>query len=211
MSSDTRDVFFNLNPNAYALCWDNEWAKQVADLAERTALHDAAFDLHLDWRSTLLVSSMPNVYIRSLDQMWKAVYEKANPYEMAGQIAGSILNYLFRKIPSLKVNEIELRKHIEGYSAELTKLEPKETPFNAEEQWMFLVENHDFIGSIIGSQRMSYSALYFSYENYIRHVVQIVKGEPEYKANTPQLAKDLTTLFDHRTTQRLLYGDIATG
>lgn len=178
---------------SYKSFFDHEWATRLMALTDGTELEQSVFVLTTNWKATVNSQFMPWLMMGSLKAFEKA-YLRPKPtitenvirgmLEMIPDATASFLSNMKRKQLAEVLASLGERMKVANEATqqiELSELDPQ-TVF---QNHLFGKGGQELQLSIFGSQRASYAAFFFEYENFVTICVGLArKKDPKLKNET---------------------------
>ena len=165
----------------YQFFFDGEWAEKMNLLTQNSPLNEIAMDLCADWRGIAATSAFPWFMVKNLEDVAQT-FVGVQKQLLTGRMR-VLLDVIARdfspslpakKRPALRATLDKYRRNVESLSAK---------PFNVDPGWIWKLhlQTSDFILGIRSSQRVCFGGLYYAYENYVRRVLGLLRGNPDYR------------------------------
>jgi hypothetical protein len=195
-SDPSKQIKIDTRLSAYKDLFDFGWINNFFDVSRSSRLNQIALDLASEWQGIARTSSMPWLMIESLKNFHQG-YFKNNP-GFCQRLTKDFGNYVANKSTLSNMRKKELIGIVQQLSKEVqNKLDNSKPPFDPEEMWDEFLKVTSFSLGLWSQQRLSYGAIYFSYENFITNCIGVGKRESDYQASgIERLIKDFAQLFD---------------
>ena len=194
-------VWVNDRLEHYANFFDHEWSRQTLAIAEPIEkLRPIYTDLCTAWKGTARNAHMPwaNIYsFKSFAEGFQRYKDHLGDVKKLALVMGRAL---VKELPGVSplTLQMAIAKVVEDVSTE--RIDTLEGTFSAEEAWTQLFEGGktgDFQLTLAWCQRLSFTNLYFAYEDFIRQCIAAKVGDPEFdcgdiKGLRKQMSKHFT-------------------
>lgn len=167
---------------AYHTFFDDGWARRFLALVKGTVVDEPAFDLLASWRAVANTHRMPMTMMKVLESLWKgAIIGQSITQRHIEQILGC----LCKDVKLTVTKQHEVRRAMQRMIAKVNHAESQlDDGFPGEGIWDGFIHSKqgiEFQLSIWGSQRLCYPALYHAYEHFLRDVMSVRIGDPNYR------------------------------
>jgi hypothetical protein len=204
----TKNLFIVTQLESYQTIFRKEWAQQIDELATGTKLTPVVFALCASWKAAANTHILPWLVVNSLNQFWgnyirhsgfTPEYLRVLPEGLMRRMGGVQMRNMQRQALTKAVNDLaaEVRQKIQ---------DTPDPELSCESIWNNFIQIPDFQVSIWGSQQLVFGALFFAYENFVKDVVAIAKGEQEYEPLFGRLVDDAREQFGYDVVKNTLEG-----
>jgi hypothetical protein len=174
---------------SYEKFFDHEWAKRTFEAVKNSPLEDAVDDLIVTWRSADGAHRLPWLMVETLRQY--ADGEFLGNLQFRANHAQEVIKRVVNKIEDamqyhLKLDQRSALKRAvskmekEAFVAVRTARE--QIKMDVPEYWQYLIAQSEFHFSILGTQRINYGSLFFSYEDFLANTIRT--RDPAYSSKT---------------------------
>lgn len=192
----TRIYKVALNFEAYRDFFKDKWKMSLIERTDETPLEVAATDLLFDWDGIGNLFAFPNNVMENIDDFLKTLHDRQSPVEVAKRIAQSIGEQLSRDEPS--VSRGKIMAAATRAASTVTKTRRSEPKVTANDLWTRWIPHPRFTMCLRATQRLAYGSLYHAYENYLRHVIEVIKGVADYRFKHEDIKQHLgQAVFEH--------------
>lgn len=169
---------------SYESLWDKEWAARFSAIVTNTLLDDAGLDLCASWSGAAHAHGLPSFAVTCSDSMRVGIMSEANEsvkkavsltvQRITRSIQGDLRNMAKKKLLAAG-KEAEAEIHGAFSVAQSIANATVDVP---SQLWSDLIgnENSALRQAVLGLERLCYGALYFAYEDFLRHCVGLVSG-----------------------------------
>lgn len=197
-----RRILIDPNLSSYEKFFDHNWSKDVFAAVKGSQLEGAADRLVFSWRSANGAHILPWLTIKLLTRLTLGLNDgnQLSSASYAGQFVREVVNKLEGKMDChLNVDQRlalgRAIKTIEHDAREAVKSAgKKDQSEEMDRYWHFLLQQSEFQFCILGIQSITYSSLYFAYEDFLQNVVRT--REPTYDSKSKSLGRALSEIFD---------------
>lgn len=196
-----RHIFVHDVLDSYRNFFDNEWSAKLLSVARgRKHLEELLYDLILEWRGAVYTTALPHELLESIRNFHDGFVKSNTPNTDLLRLSEGIRTRFNKEIDELRLDTSLSRiiqEKIVQIGAEIIELH-KNAPieFPIEQGWQDYLEIPAYKISIWGSQRISFVALYNSYDNFITQCTRIAKGLNEYRRKREkEFKKDFRDAF----------------
>jgi len=197
MDTPDRTLRIALTPGAYQDFFDEDWKQLLIRRTKETKLDDPVSDLIVSWDGIGHSFGLPFMIVRSVHKMRHRMYNHKDPLRVADKIADWIGNQIAQDQPSIAGSKIKdaAKRAAKKYRDQ----NPEKITRTFEETWAECLERPDFPRVLWSIQRLCYGSMHHSYENYVRHAVQIAKNNDKYEATGKAFWNDVASLVGEGT------------
>ncbi len=196
-----KDVWIDDRYESYQSFFDHAWSRKFLDRAKGTIAEEVSFDLATMWRGAANTFMQPWLMLQS----FKSFTEGALNYKptLTKKVIDALVGQLVRNMKGdLSQNQQEaLQKCVQSISERVEKgLEEDKFEFPIHSAWSDLLRLSEFQLGLWGSQYICYTAVYYSYEDFLVRCVGIALKNPKYRIpKKKQFSQDIERLFDRST------------
>jgi hypothetical protein len=214
MSEDIgTEIEIDYRLDAYKTIFNHVWSEQLGTLTDGTKLADAAFHLCKSWRAAVNTHTFPWQMMAAMG----GAIDGAARHSVGEKFIASLAKELAHRMGD-SMRQMAKRK----LADEIQKIGQQFNEFMAaqngnaletEEIWQSFLEPElwEFQMAIWGSQQLVFSAIFHAYENYIRELLVIAEGNPDYIAyRWATLAKDIAKHLGQAVADECLNNDFVT-
>jgi hypothetical protein len=187
MDDITRTIQFNPSLEAYTGFFCDEWKHCFLKTTRTSRLRDHGFDLARTWEAISNARQLPWLMAKCLDS---DSCEKLDSYEpwncrkirILGNKLVARLEKLGERIRPMFRNR--LNKAIKELGEEIDTMRSDSAARVLEKRddiWEMLMEQHVFLTSLWGLERMSYGGLYYGYEWYLCQCLRLKTGQLQHR------------------------------
>lgn len=175
------------NLDSYEQFFDHDWAKRMFETVQKSCLKDAVDTLMVAWRSSDGAHRLPWLMIHILGCFAKG--GNNGSLEIRNDYFGEFIKRLVDEVeagmnPNLNHDQRGALKRviakIEKKAFHALKAGEGQVDHDVKKVWAYLAHNSEFQFSILGTQRINYSSLFFAYEDFLANVIRA--KEPTYSS-----------------------------
>jgi hypothetical protein len=182
----TQTIVIDERLDSYKTFFDHAWAENIGKLAATTKLKSPVFNLRVNWKAAANTCVVPWLICTTVSGFSTGFAMGREPF--AVQMIDACAKRLPDEMPSLtNMRRKELGAAVRKIGTELMDLlaqQAQEFTVDANEMWTSLLNGaaqFEFRLSIWGSQRISYGAIYHTYEDFVRECIRLALGRTKYK------------------------------
>ena len=180
---------------SYKSFFDHAWAGRIIELAQGTKLDPSVFNLCVNWKAVANAHVLPWFTMNCVSNFAKGLLAAHEPLgrrlvdafavRLPAELGDSIRNMQRKKLAEV-IRRIGTQIHETVDQAKnLDEVSPKDF-------WKRFLEDpasHELKLSLWGSERVCYSGIYHTYENFVRQSIELAKGSKTGRGFS-ELAKD---------------------
>lgn len=203
------NVMIDHRLEAYKSFYNHAWAKKMVEITHGTKLEQLTFLLTVNLRAVTNCHTLPWLMVTSMSNLWHG-------FQKDHQLQEPFIRHCARELPKRmdgKLSRMTLRKlgdEIRDLADKINEALAKEDlELTPEKLWKHYLEmeNPEWVAAIWGSQRLVFCGLFFAFEGFVKDVVAIAKGNPDYKGYWLDLITDTKRYFGEDVGKECLEGD----
>lgn len=183
----------------YDTFFDHGWAREVMVSAQGTPIANAVFDLTISWKAAANTHRMPFMLMSFLQAFWDGIKRKDVGKALVPKAVREIQRRLCSEVKLTQTKKKQVQTILDKIAADVLRAEEEaDVAYPGAAMWED-ANNPSKPGSselqlgIWASQRLCFGALYHAYENFIRELIGMKKGEPDYRLpRFPRFLEDAT-------------------
>jgi hypothetical protein len=192
-----KNISFEPRMDAYQKFFDGEWFEKRTTETVGTVLYQPVFDLAAAWRYTGNVHFLPWLLATVVQHATEMNVNKTKPF---GKTYVSVVHRrLVKQMGSSlrKAQQQRMQKELDSIYEDVKGIGVVPKKLMPDMMWQKFLQNSEFQFALVGSQRLCYAAVYYSYEDFLTRCVGLARTEPEYRMpRRSQFQKDFTGAFD---------------
>lgn len=167
----------------YKTFFDHALYQRLMTASEKTPIEWPVFDLFINWRGLANTHAMPWILIESLSRFWDGAFKVNDKMGFAHRLAIMMRDNVVKECNFTNMQKKKVTATMEAICQRyVTAMEHDEPPqFDKDKIWNEDCKEMEFRFAIIGSQRCVFGSLYHYYENFLRQIIGVLKGDPDYK------------------------------
>lgn len=172
--------------DAYKQIFDHKWGERLFTRTKGTALHDITFDLTYAWRLCANTHLFPWLTVDQLrgysegEDKGSRRFRNDNHITFVKGLADKIDRRMTRSLK--REQRLQLKRCIAAIEQEAHEVNERvKIVFPGQAYWDWLIQNSEFKFSVLGSQRLSYGALYYAYEDFLVSVYKLKAKKAAYR------------------------------
>jgi hypothetical protein len=182
----TQTIVIDERLESYKTFFDHAWAENIGKLAAGTKLESPVFNLRINWKAAANTCVVPWLICTTVSGFSAGFVMGREPF--AVELINACAKRIPDEMPSLSnMRRKELGRAVKKIGAELQDLlaqQAQERSVDANEMWAAFLGGEaraEFRLSIWGSQRISYGAIYHTYEDFVRECIGLAMGTSTYR------------------------------
>ena len=204
MEDTIRRIYVDTVLESYRNFFDNDWAASIVSIARDSAqLLQMIYDLTLEWRGAAYNAALPVELLEHVKSFYDGFVRSETPNTDLLQLSEALTARLGREIQEIGFDPVTLRrvqaKIIELGAQIQESVRNAPLTFPLEQAWDQYLNVLSYRITLWGSQRISYLAIYNSYENFLTQCVRIARGEAKYR-----MSRDFSEHFKNAFGDELL-------
>lgn len=182
MNSDKLLVKIDTVKEAYENFYDHAWAKEIRALTDDTSIEELCWDLFWSWKGIARTAFLPWLVIHTMTSFAESMDRMRVRKEHMQQLLNFVRDGLLPQLSS-PTTKIEVCMGLDRLKKDLqNKSFPSlEGTFDEDEAWTKYLSVPEFRFSLVWSQRISFSALYHAYEDFMCRCLGLARREPDYQ------------------------------
>lgn len=211
MSKPYHQVYSVLDFEVYTPFFNSDWTDQLDKVTEGTKLEDAARAFIVTTKALSNSFGMPWVLMKSLENQWESLVQNHSYFMAVDLIAANLFGRIEQRVGGLRREALRqirsITEEIKNESATAANSLSQQFPFD--ELWSAQCADGNFMLAIAATQQACFAGLYYGYENFVRELLAVVRGEPEYRIGKQTLS-DLTAVVGQSTADKCLRTNVIT-
>jgi hypothetical protein len=191
----TTNLVFDNRLASYGMFLDDAWSERFVTESDKSRLRESAFILLRDWRGTAHAFRTAWLTVHSLKWLQDDLAKQTPGF--FNRFSTAFGKYVAERSKLSNMRRRELIGAVKQLGETVARSTREHPPdFDAEVAWRGFLENPQFVLSLWSTQRMSFSALFFAYENFLQRAVAVARRDDEYRAlRVVVLAEDFAEVF----------------
>jgi hypothetical protein len=173
-----KGMYLDRNLEAYKSFFDHEWARSFSQQTTGTPLEEIFFDLQWAWKGAANTFFMPWLTVST---MVRAALAAATDHAFPTRFTAAMVQRLPQRAGLRNMAKQRLVQEIQQIAQEVRAVEEQSPAVETEMVWQRMLEQSEFRLSIWGSQRLSYAAVYYAYEDFLARCYRLSTGQPDYR------------------------------
>ncbi len=168
--------------DSYESFLDSQWADEIDEAAKGSAISEIVLNLIFAWRLSSNTFRLPWLMVQQLKHFGEGLVN--GPIGHQNELVTKIVNLLSERLPTYmdanlrREQRRQLRTGIALVAEEVKKAnEAVKIPIDAHAYWSDIITLPVVQLSILGSQRLSFVALYFGYEDFVHSIYRAKTGD----------------------------------
>lgn len=182
-------VLIDPNLDSYKTFFDHEWCRQIYNFAQGSALESSVDSLMIAWRSASGSHLLPWLMATSLPTYASGQLEGTLQFRdsYSERIISGLVAKITSKMQASLTTEQTLKLQLavmEIESEAFEALKASQSTFDSikTDYWSEIVTITEFQFSILGTQRLNFSAIFFAYEDFLANAIRT--KEPQYTSKS---------------------------
>jgi hypothetical protein len=173
-----KSFYLDDNLDSYKTFLDHEWAQGSSSKTTGTLLEEIFFDLQWSWKGAANTFYMPWLTVST---MVAAGLGGAVDHAFPARYTAPLTDRLVKRMELSNMGTKKLVRELQIISEEVRAEDERPPVVETEMVWRTMLMQSEFRLSIWGSQRLSYAAVYYAYEDFLARCYRLSTAQPDYR------------------------------
>jgi hypothetical protein len=177
----SKTICINVLLDSYQSFFDHGWFEEKTEETRDSALYQLVFDLGKAWRYAANTHVLPWFLTTTVKAAAETRLNTTEPF--GKKYITDVCNLLVREMGESLRNMQKKKLHgiLERIYEKSCEVPVPVEPVLPDEIWQMMLKNSEFRFSIVGSQRLSYGAVYYAYEDFLCRCIGLAKGKANFR------------------------------